>query len=101
MRQKKALSSNNRTFLAMTIPIVILFFLFNTLPLITGAVYSFTNYRGYGSFDFVGLRNYIDLFSRIQLEELILEYQPTMLLVEHDRTFCRRVGTDFLLLDAE
>ena len=62
MRQKKALSSNNRTFLAMTIPIVILFFLFNTLPLITGAVYSFTNYRGYGSFDFVGLRNYIDLF---------------------------------------
>ena len=63
MRQKKALSSNNRTFLAKTIPIVILFFLFNTLPLITGAVYSFTNYRGYGSFDFVGLRNYIDLFS--------------------------------------
>ena len=46
-------------------------------------------------------KNYIDLFSRIQLEELILEYQPTMLLVEHDRTFCRRVGTDFLLLDAE
>ena len=45
--------------------------------------------------------NYIDLFSRIQLEEVILEYQPTMLLVEHDRTFCRRVGTDFLLLDAE
>ena len=45
--------------------------------------------------------NYIDLFSRIQLEEVILEYQPMMLLVEHDRTFCRRVGTDFLLLDAE
>ncbi|MFR6496039.1 MAG: hypothetical protein ACLUOF_06285 [Ruminococcus sp.] len=55
------MSSNNRTFLAMTIPIVILFFLFNTLPLITGAVYSFTNYRGYGSFDFVGLWNYIRL----------------------------------------
>ncbi len=45
--------------------------------------------------------NYIDLFSRIQLEKLILESQPTMLLVEHDRTFCRRVGTDFLSLDAE
>ena len=63
MSKTKALSSNNRTYLAMTIPIVILFFLFNTLPLITGAVYSFTNYRGYGTFDFVGLRNYIDLFS--------------------------------------
>lgn len=45
--------------------------------------------------------NYIDLFSRIQLEELILEYQPTMLLVEHDRAFCGRVGTDVLVLDAE
>ncbi len=63
MRQRKASNSNNRTFLAMTIPIVILFFLFNTLPLITGAFYSFTNYKGYGSYDFVGLRNYIDLFS--------------------------------------
>ena len=36
MSKRKALSSNNRTYLAMTIPIVILFFLFNTLPLITG-----------------------------------------------------------------
>ena len=54
MSKRKALSSNNRTYLAMTIPIVILFFLFNTLPLITGAVYSFTNYRGYGTVDFVG-----------------------------------------------
>ena len=33
MSKRKALSSNNRTYLAMTIPIVILFFLFNTLPL--------------------------------------------------------------------
>ena len=99
MRQKKALSSNNRTFLAMTIPIVILFFLFNTLPLITGAVYSFTNYRGYGSFDFVGLRNYIDLFSRIQIEDLILEYQPTLLFVEHDLAFQRRTATQVLQLD--
>ncbi len=63
MRQRRAKVSNNRTFLAMTIPIVILFFLFNTLPLLTGAFYSFTNYKGYGSYDFVGLRNYVDLFS--------------------------------------
>jgi raffinose/stachyose/melibiose transport system permease protein len=46
----------------MSIPVAILFFLFNTLPLITGAFYSFTNYKGYGTYDFVGLRNYIDLF---------------------------------------
>lgn len=47
----------------MILPALILFVAFNTIPLITGAVYSFTNYRGYGDFDFVGLRNYIDLFS--------------------------------------
>lgn len=47
----------------MTIPILVLFFLFNTLPLIKGAIYSFTNFKGYGDFDWVGFRNYIDLFT--------------------------------------
>ena len=37
--------------------------------------------------------NFIDIFSRMQLEELILEYRPTMLLVEHDKSFVERVGT--------
>ena len=36
--------------------------------------------------------NYIDVFSRIQIEELIKEFQPAMILVEHDRMFCNRVG---------
>ena len=46
----------------MLLPALILFVAFNTIPLVTGAFYSFTNYRGYGSYEFVGLRNYIDLF---------------------------------------
>jgi lincosamide and streptogramin A transport system ATP-binding/permease protein len=37
--------------------------------------------------------NYIDVFSRMQLEALILEAQPAMLLVEHDRAFLERVCT--------
>ena len=37
--------------------------------------------------------NYIDIFSRMQLEKLILEYQPTMLFVEHDRSFCEKIAT--------
>ncbi len=37
--------------------------------------------------------NFIDLFSRMQIEELILKYNPTMLLVEHDRTFVESVAT--------
>ncbi len=40
--------------------------------------------------------NYIDLYSRMQIEELILEFQPTMLLVEHDAAFMERVATAVL-----
>lgn len=58
----KKMNDRERTFLLMTIPILILFFLFNTLPLIKGAIYSFTNFKGYGSYNWVGFRNYIDLF---------------------------------------
>lgn len=50
------------TFLLITIPVLALFICFNTLPLIKGFIYSFTNFKGYGSYDWVGLRNYIDLF---------------------------------------
>ena len=37
--------------------------------------------------------NYIDVFSRMQLEELILKMKPTMLLVEHDRIFSEKIAT--------
>lgn len=62
MNEKRKISERNRTFLLITIPVLLLFFCFNTLPLIKGFLYSFTNFKGYGSFDVVGLRNYIDLF---------------------------------------
>ena len=42
--------------------------------------------------------NYIDLYSRIQIEELILCYKPTLLFVEHDRAFCANVATRELRL---
>lgn len=57
------MSGRKLTFLLITIPIVALFFCFNTLPLIKGVIYSFTNFKGYGSYDWVGLRNYKDLFT--------------------------------------
>ena len=37
--------------------------------------------------------NYIDVISRMQIEELLTQYQPTMLFVEHDRAFCENVAT--------
>ena len=63
MNKLKRMNGRKRTFLLITIPILALFFCFNTLPLIKGVIYSFTNFRGYGEFDWVGLRNYADLFT--------------------------------------
>ena len=51
----------------MLIPVLILFFLFNTLPLLKGFYYGLTNYRGYGDYDMVGLRNFQDLFTDLRV----------------------------------
>ena len=56
-------NERKRTFLLITIPILALFICFNTIPLIRGVIYSFTNFKGFGSYDWVGLRNYADLFT--------------------------------------
>ena len=37
--------------------------------------------------------NNIDIFSRMQIEKLLLEYQPTMLFVEHDIRFREKIAT--------
>lgn len=37
--------------------------------------------------------NYIDVLSRMQIEKLLLEYQPTILFVEHDSAFCSNIAT--------
>ena len=62
MKNGKMKNDRQRTCMLITIPVVVLFFFFNTFPLLRGVYYSFTNFKGYGSYDFVGLRNYIDLF---------------------------------------
>lgn len=42
--------------------------------------------------------NYIDVISRMQIEELLLKYKPTILFVEHDRAFCENVATKIITL---
>lgn len=37
--------------------------------------------------------NFVDIISRMQIEELIIEYSPTLLFVEHDSEFCKNVAT--------
>ena len=43
--------------------------------------------------------NYIDILTRIQLEELILKYKPTIIFVEHDETFIKNVATKVINLE--
>jgi raffinose/stachyose/melibiose transport system permease protein len=46
----------------MVWPAVIAFAAFHTLPVIIGIFFSFTNYAGYGDWNFIGLSNYVNLF---------------------------------------
>ena len=59
----KRVNDSKRTYMLITIPILALFVCFNTIPLIRGVLYSFTNFKGFGTYDFVGFRNYIYLFT--------------------------------------
>lgn len=37
--------------------------------------------------------NYIDVISRMQIEDLLLQFRPTILFVEHDKAFCENIAT--------
>lgn len=37
--------------------------------------------------------NFIDIISRMQIEQLLIEYAPTLLFVEHDSEFCKTIAT--------
>lgn len=43
--------------------------------------------------------NYIDVISRIQIEELLLKSKPTILFVEHDKMFAEKIATKIITLD--
>ncbi|WP_335869487.1 carbohydrate ABC transporter permease [Bacillus sp. 2205SS5-2] len=54
--------TRKRAYILMTIPALILFFTFHTYPALQGVFYSFTDWRGYGDWNFVGLKNYLNVF---------------------------------------
>jgi raffinose/stachyose/melibiose transport system permease protein len=53
----------DRTHFMFLIPALVLFTLAITVPAVTGIFYSFTDSIGFGEFSFVGLNNYLVLFS--------------------------------------
>lgn len=67
VKEVKTWSHNDKIFLGILIPVLALFFCFNTLPLLKGFYYGLTNFKGYGSYDFVGLRNFKDLFTDVRV----------------------------------
>ena len=56
------MTKKNNAYLFMAVPGFILFFIFHTYPALQGIFYSFTDWKGYGNWDFVGLKNYINVF---------------------------------------
>ncbi|MFQ9512013.1 MAG: ATP-binding cassette domain-containing protein, partial [Lachnospiraceae bacterium] len=42
--------------------------------------------------------NFVDILSRVQMEDLILRYAPTLVFVEHDSMFAKHVATKELRL---
>ena len=45
--------------------------------------------------------NYIDVFSRMQIEKLIRDFEPTMLIVEHDVRFREQIATECVRIKRE
>lgn len=56
------MNKKNNVFLIIAIPAFILFFTFHTYPALQGIFYSFTDWKGYGSWNFVGVKNYLNVF---------------------------------------
>ena len=42
--------------------------------------------------------NFIDVYSRIQIEELLMQFKPTMIFVEHDKAFQDNIATKVVKL---
>jgi len=56
------LTKKNHAFLLMAVPGFVLFFIFHTYPALQGIFYSFTDWKGYGNWEFVGFKNYLNVF---------------------------------------
>jgi raffinose/stachyose/melibiose transport system permease protein len=56
------MKNKNSVYMLIAIPAFILFFIFHTYPTLQGIFYSFTDWKGYGDWSFVGVKNYLNVF---------------------------------------
>lgn len=63
-RRRSAFSTRrvDRAYYWMAVPAAIVFAVFLYVPFVQGVLYSFTNSQGYGSYDWIGFKNYGALF---------------------------------------
>lgn len=47
--------------MGIALPAFVFFFVFHTYPALQGIFYSFTDWKGYGDWNFIGLKNYLNL----------------------------------------
>lgn len=71
------------TFLAFTLPPILLYTMFFVYSVLYGFYYSFTDWNGYGkTYDFIGLKNYIKLFhDRVFKRAFVFTIKYTAILV--------------------
>lgn len=93
-RNKLRSETVNRTFYWMVLPALLLFVVLHTIPALTGIFYSFTNYAGYGEWDFVGIGNYVNLFR----DDRILSSYGFTFLFATTTTIVVNVGALFIAL---
>jgi raffinose/stachyose/melibiose transport system permease protein len=60
--QKRKRQKISGYFYLMALPLAVLFFTLHTFPFLQGLFYSFTDWKGYGAWNFSGLRNYTQMF---------------------------------------
>lgn len=63
------MTKKKRSYLIIVAPMLILFFTFHTFSFLKGIFYSFTNWKGYGEWDFVGISNYLKLWGDSAITE--------------------------------
>ncbi|PSL37396.1 carbohydrate ABC transporter membrane protein 1 (CUT1 family) [Labedella gwakjiensis] len=60
--RRRVIGRTPRAFYWMVVPALVLFAALHTVPALIGIFYSFTNYAGYGTWDIIGIGNYVALF---------------------------------------
>ncbi len=66
MNKKKQAFCHTRAFWMFVAPAFILFFIFFIIPLVLSVGLSFTNFDGWKTMDFIGIKNYVKILSNIE-----------------------------------